>query len=260
MLVFIDESGALHPNDPSPRATLCAVCVPEGISRAFNQSLHDLVKTIYPSRDPMEMEIKAEKFLARRPFEYSAERRALVSAVSDLIESTPLAIYAVQMPRPTIVPNWPASMLRPHYRLLMERVELHMRAQEPDGFAKVLFDERDPGADAADSRSFRTFMSTTAEGKSWQHILDTPFFVSSDITPGIQVADLVAGALRHYIQLQDAHSAFTTDWERAVERLSDAARAKSRDFAMAGHTYFGLYFMPERYYAAPPGPRPLRTP
>jgi len=234
--------------------------LPERISRDFNQSLHDIVKTIYPSKSPMEMEIKAEKFLARKPFEYSAERRALVSAVADLIDATPLAIYAIQMRRPTIPPNWPAGVLSPHYRLLMERIELHMREQEPDGFAKVLFDERDPGADAADSRSFRTFMSTTAEGKSWQHVLDTPFFVSSDITPGIQVADLMAGAVRHYIQLHDAHCAFTTEWERAVRRLDEVARTKSRDFSMAGYTYFGMYFMPERYYATPPGPRPLWSP
>jgi len=139
----------------------------------------------------------------------------------------------------------------------MERVELHMRQEEPDGFAKILFDERDPGADAADSRSFRTFMSSTAEGQSWHHILDTPFFVSSDLTPGIQIADLIAGAIRHYVQLRDAQSAFGSEWEQSVKRLQSVARSKSRDFQMAGYTYYGMYFMPERYYGAPPGPRPL---
>lgn len=29
---------------------------------------------------------------------------------------------------------------------------------------------------------------------------------------------------------------------------------------MAGYTYYGMYFMPERYFENPPGPRPLLNP
>jgi len=259
MLVFIDESGELHPNGSQPRASLCAVCIPERVSRDFNQSLYDIVKTSYPGRSPFEMEIKAERYLARRPYEYSAERRQTVREITELVSATPLGVYAIQMRRPTAIPNWPSTALTPHYRLLVERIELHMREEEPDGFAKVLFDERDPGADAAVSRSFRTFLSTTAEGRSWTHVIDTPFFVSSAITPGIQVADLLAGAIRHYVQLRDLRSRFDTEWRQAVQLLQRVARLKSRNFNMAGYTYYGMYFMPERYFATPPGPRPLWT-
>ena len=260
MLVFIDESGTLHPSDPSPRASLCAVCIPEHISRTFNQSLRDLVKTAYPAKEPLEMELKAEKYLARKPYEYSVQRREVVRGLTDLLRTSPIAVFAIQMRRPDAVPNWPKGTLSPHYRLLIERVELFMRENEPDGFAKILFDERDPGADAVDSRSMRTFISDTAEGHSWSHVLDTPFFVSSSITPGIQAADIMAGAARHFIELRDAGSEFSSEWERAIEALQVVARSKTRDFVMAGYTYYGMYFMPDRYYEQPPGPRPLWSP
>ncbi len=257
MLVFVDESGGLNPNAAEPWAVLCAICLPEEHSRTFNEQLHTFVRSVYPAKDPFDMEIKAEKFLARKPFEYSAERRQLVAGILDLVERSPVAVFAVQMPRPAVVPNWPRGVMPPHFRLLTERIELHMRQTEPQGLAKILFDERDSGADAADSRSFRTFMSTTDEGRSWRHILDTPFFVSSNITPGIQVADLFAGGLRHHQQLRSANSTFASEWEQTVRRLNNIAIAKTVDYPMGGYTYYGLYFMPERYYASPPGARPL---
>jgi len=257
LLAFVDESGKPHPSDPSIYSTICALCLPEQHSRAFNQALYDIVKEVYPEDDPLAKEIKAEKYLARKPFEYSAQRRQVVRRIAELVEGTPLSFFSVQMKRPVAAPNWQKTTLTPSFRLLTERIELHMREHEPDGFAKMLFDERDPGADAADSRSFRSFISGTAEGQSWSHVLDTPFFVSSTITPGIQVVDLLAGATRHYLILRDAHAGFTSDWENEISALQALARTKTRDFEMAGYAYYGMYFMPERYFDNPPGPRPL---
>lgn len=257
MLVFVDESGALNPGDPNPRATLVAVCVAESLSHAINQQLYDVMRKVYPQHDPLTIELKAATYLSKRQFERSPERRAVVSEVTAILESSPVAVFAIQMSRPSAKPNWLRTVLTPHYRLLTERIELYMRQAEPAGFAKILFDERDPGADAADSRSFRTFVSSTEEGRTWRHVIDTPFFVSSAITPGIQFADLMAGAVRLYVQLEDAGAHFTSEWQRAIRRLRAVARAKTADFTMAGYTYYGMYFMPDRYYQDPPGFRPL---
>src|SRR5207302_863712 len=136
LLVFVDESGKPHPNDPSTHSILCAVCVPERLSRTLNQALYDVVKEVYPDGEPFAKEIKAEKYVARKPYEYSAERRQLVERVAELVEGTPLWFFSVQMKRPAAMPNWQKSTLTPSFRLLTERIELLMRENESDGFAK----------------------------------------------------------------------------------------------------------------------------
>jgi hypothetical protein len=132
-----------------------------------------------------------------------------------------------------------------------------MRQDHPADFAKLVFDETSLGSDAARSRSLRTFMHSTNEGRCWNHVLDVPFFVSSSITPGIQLADIMAGALRHHEVLRESGSAWNTPWEAAILELRTLAARKSHDFAVGADTYYGLYRMPDRYYQRPPGARPF---
>lgn len=257
MLAFIDESGYARPKDPSPWSTLTAVCIPEAASRDLSRWLHSTVRAIYPAIDPQEIEIKAAHFLSRRQFEHSVERRRLIAEVSGLIEKLPLSVFAVRARRPAAVPNWPSGRVDPPHRLLVERIELHMRRDHPTNFAKLVFDETDVGNDAARSKALRKFMHATSEGKCWTHILDVPFFVSSSITPGIQLADLMAGAIRHYQILRDSMARPSTEWEQAVFRLAKAAEDRTQNFTVSADTYYGLYTMPDRYFISPPGWRPF---
>ena len=255
MLAFIDESGYARPKDPSSWNTLTAVCIPERASRDLSRWLFSTVRAVYPGTDPQTYEIKAADLLNRRQFQHSAERRRLVSELSALIAKLPVSIFAIRARRPTIVPAWPAGRLDPPHRLLVERVELHMRHDHPDQFAKLVFDETDYGNDSARSKAIRKFMHATDEGRSWKQVLDVPFFVSSAITPGIQLADFMAGALRHHQIFRDAGASPRDDWERAIARLAELAVAKSQDFTVGADTYYGLYTMPDRYYSTPPGHR-----
>jgi hypothetical protein len=127
-----------------------------------------------------------------------------------------------------------------------------MRRDHPETFAKLVFDETDYGNDSARSKAIRKFMHSTDEGRCWAHVLDVPFFVSSVMTPGIQLADLIAGAVRHHQILRDRRSGWLTEWEAAIKDLADLAAAKSSDFVVGSETYYGLYTMPDRYYARPP--------
>jgi hypothetical protein len=255
MLAYIDESGYARPNDPSPWNTLVAVCIPETSSRDLSRWLHSTVRSVYPAIDPQEYEVKAASLLGRRQFEHGVLRRRLVSEVTDLLNKLPVSVFAVRARRPATVPTWPASHVDPPHRLLIERIELHMRRDHQGEYAKLVFDETDMGNDAARSRSLRKFMHSTSEGRCWRQVLDVPFFVSSSITPGIQLADLMAGALRHYQLLRDLGATWATEWERAVLKLAELAAAKSQDFTVGSETYFGLYTMPDRYYTHAPGPR-----
>ena len=69
------------------------------------------------------------------------------------------------------------------------------------------------------------------------------------------MADLMAGALRHYQVLRDTGSTGHSEWEQAITRLERLASARTQHFYVGGETYYGLYTMPDRYYDHPPGPR-----
>jgi hypothetical protein len=260
VLVFIDESGCAQPKDPSPWWTLTAVCVPESSSRDLSRRLFAKVRSVYPKSDASLFEVKASELLARRQFEGSLERRALVAELTQLLETLPASVFAIRGKRPTIVPASPKLRVDPPNRLLIERIELLMRQQAQVGhLAKLVFDETGRGPDSMRSRSMRGFFHGTPEGKGCVNVLDVPFFVSSAITPGIQLADLMAGAIRHHQILRDQGSAFTTDWEKAILRLYEVARTHTQDFKVttggSTETYYGLYRMPDSYYATAPGMR-----
>lgn len=256
ILAFIDESGYARPRDPSPWNTLVAVCVPESASRDLSRWLFSAVRAVYPNINPETYEVKAADLLARRQFEHSPERRRLVGELTDLVRRLPTSIFAVRARRPAATPNWPAARVDPAHRLLVERIELHMRQDHAGALAKLVFDETEIGNDSARSRSIRRFMHSTDEGRCWGHILDVPFFVSSAITPGIQLADFMAGALRHQQTLRDAGQlASGAPWPTAIRTLGELAESKSSNFSVGAETYYGLYVMPDRYYANPPGPR-----
>jgi hypothetical protein len=257
LLVFIDESGYALPTDSSPWSTLAAVCLPESASRDLTKRLHAKVKYVYPNLDPDTYEVKAADLLNRHQFERSPARRTLVSEVAQLLETLPIAVFSIRCPRPSLAPCWPKLHVDPPNRLLVERVELYMRAGGNRTFAKLVFDETGLANDALRSRSLRKFFHATAEGACCGHVLDVPFFVASDITPGIQLADLMAGAIRHYQILRDQGSTFTSEWEKAIQRIEQVAYKSTHDFPVGTETYYGLYTMPDRYYTQPPGLRPF---
>lgn len=257
MLAFIDESGYARPKDPSPWNTLAAVCIPEESSRDLSRWLHSTVRAVYPNVDPQTYEVKAVDLLGRRLYEHGPERRRLVAELTELITKLPISIFAVRARRPAADPLWPPSRVDPPHRLLVERIELHMRAAHKGRFAKLVFDETNPGSDAARSKAFRKFMHSTDEGRCWGQVLDVPFFVSSSITPGIQLADFIAGALRHHQILRDQRSRWATEWEIAIKALADLAATKTHNFEVGRDTYYGIYSMPDRYYLKPPRHRPF---
>ena len=119
--------------------------------------LHAAVRAAFPATDPQVYEVKAATLLNRRQYEHSAERRRLVADVTSLMERLPLSVFAVRARRPVSPPAWPRTRVDPPHRLLIERIELHMRrAHEPDAFAKLIFDETNGGSDAARSRALGT--------------------------------------------------------------------------------------------------------
>lgn len=252
---YIAHSGSAKPGDRSAWNTVVALCLPESASDELSAWRDSAIRTVYPNVDPENYEIRATRVLAQRRYEHTAQRRQLVAQVTDLIGRLPVIVFAVHARRPAATPAWPRRHVDPRYRLLVQRVELHMRRDHSREYANLVFDQTDVGNDADRSRAIRRFRHTNDEGRSWGHVVDVPFFASPSAAPGVQLADFVAGGLRLYQVLRQEAVGWTSEWESAVRRLAELAATKSQNFKSGSATHAGLYTMPDGYYAAPPPPQ-----
>jgi hypothetical protein len=81
------------------------------------------------------------------------------------------------------------------YYYLLERVETMLQEDYPDDMAIVLLDSGGIKTDNRRAIAFGNFLYGHEAGRRMQRVVETPFFVSSSLTPGIQIADLFAYAL-----------------------------------------------------------------
>ena len=70
MLVFIDESGHPHPNDPNKRPVVAAICLSEANSHLISGRVHALKRDML--RDE-KMELKARNLLNKRTYKRKPE-------------------------------------------------------------------------------------------------------------------------------------------------------------------------------------------
>ena len=100
------------------------------------------------------------------------------------------------------------------YSRLLERVDAMMSEEYPDDMAIVALDSQDEHTDTARARAFGNFLYGSPYGRRLSHIVETPFFVNSKATLGIQLADLVAYALAQQNQGR-------TDITRICDRIRE---------------------------------------
>lgn len=253
MLAFVDSSGVPHPHDPNATWAVAAVCIPTESSRKIAAIIHGLkMKHIgAPHSGAPTMELKAHRLLSRSRFNQAKHGHLkavrnlnLLGAVFDTIESLPeLSIYAVVGRRPDMVPEGSPGYLSIPYRYLLQRIHRHAWEVNQDKMVFMIFDEGEPYRDGDLSVAFTNFLFHAPEGQAMKNILETGLFVSSAVTPGIQLADLVAGALRHELELRDAKKipGFTSDlFEATVGKYAAIVHAKTRDFEAGFTTLYGI--------------------
>jgi hypothetical protein len=78
------------------------------------------------------------------------------------------------------------------YRSLMKRVNTYMEEKHPTELAMFFFDGIDHQSNKKIAISFNNFMYRHHAGQSYKNILPTPFFCDSEVSPGIQIADVLA--------------------------------------------------------------------
>ena len=249
MLAFIDESGFPHPTDPVTHPVLAAVCYSQGDSRRINRRILESKQNIL-GLDRAGLELKAHDLLKAPTFRRKQELKELVEAVFNHIRSLPVTTLAVVMERPRR-PVQHSDIIPPYqYRYMLQRI--HDMSVDQGDPAVVIIDGE--GASHRPlSRTLEHYLNRTVEGQSLTGIADTPYFVDSKITIGIQLADMVAGVVRQYHQngLNDLPP--PTPYLSDVSRYYSIVSEKTRDYrdATGGSTLQGIYRMPEQthYFA-----------
>ena len=192
MLAFIDESGHPHPNDSTTRPVLVAVCISDKDSRLIGGRLHSLKRDVL-NRERMEM--KGVKLLNRHTFRRKPQHLAFVEEFFSALLNLPIVIFGIIMERPSAVPATGDVHLERQQRFLVQRIEL--LAEQRGELATVLFDGTAQLYGGLSVR-FNSFLYRSDEGRALTHITDAPFFVDSETSSGIQIADMAASVLRQY--------------------------------------------------------------
>ena len=250
LFAFIDESGHPHPNDASARPVLASVCVRADRLRLLNTELFRLKRDLL-GKDQFSMEAKASELITRGTIRRSHEKREFVESFFDLCRNFPLTVFAIVMERPTSEPPTDRNFLPMPFRFILQRINGLVESESDIDLAAVMFDG-DGSQYSRISERFSNWLFRSSSGRSLNYLAETPFFVDSKFTPGIQVADMVAGVIRIY---QENHlnerippgDSFLS----AISRYYDVIKQKSVDITpppWSAEPLYGIYFMPERLH------------
>ena len=194
MLAFIDESGHPHPNDPNSWSVLAACCFGETESRRIAGRIHALKRDVLQREN---MEMKGLNLLNRSVYKNRMDRVAFVEEFFNTLLDLEVVIFAIAIERPSAPPQSDDTFLPFYFQYLIERI--HLLADERGEMATTLFDGNG-GNFGGLSRKFNSFLYRSNQGQLYTRITDAPFFVDSNITAGIQIADMVASVIRQYQQ------------------------------------------------------------
>ena len=219
---------------------------PEWESRSIARQLFGIKRSLLGD-DRAGEELKANKVLNRRTFNRRPELRELVEEVFDQIQNLDITIFAVVMEKPEQVIPRDTVFLPQQYRYILQRVNALLTGEKSMAFVLVDGDGSQYGGLSA---KLDRFLNRSHEGRAMANVVDTPYFVDSRYTMGIQIADLVAGAIRQYWEADLFRDPRPSDpYLRAVARYYRTIESKTRDLTThEGYPLRGIYSMVERLH------------
>ena len=189
MLVFIDES--YHDKDvPHPKSTFSAMLIQERKYREFDTKPFELKRHFWKVDNPYDMELKGRLLLNDRALTLP-KTRDFVEQFIVLCKEVGAVFFAV-VQEGTFTLASESDKLPSLYRHLLRRVNTYMEDKHQEDQAVFFFDGIDHRTNQKIAISFNNFMYRHHWGQSSKNILPTPFFCDSEVSPGIQMADVMA--------------------------------------------------------------------
>ena len=196
MLAFVDESEWPRPKDPNGFTVWGCIAIDPRRSKEFFRRVYDLERKFWKVSEPYEFEIKGRLLLNSR-FKSSPKKEEFCEELLSLCKLTDVKAFAYGLRnRDTLTAqDLQEPVVYRAYSRLLERVDAMMSEDHNDDMAIIALDSQDEGKDTTRARVFGNFLYGSPQGRQLTHIVETPFFVSSKATVGIQLADLVAYVL-----------------------------------------------------------------
>lgn len=264
MLVFIDESGHPRPRDPATRPVILAACLKESDAGRLMRVIFAMKRSLLGRLPltPDEKEGKASALLNRYSLTKVAAKREYAESLFEMLRDFELTVFAIVMERPTQPPYEGAGFLQAQYQWLLERIERFMEREHSNEYAIPIFDGQDPASNRIFSDCFTSFMARTEAGRAMKHIVPSPLFVDSSLTPGIQIADVCAYTTR----LNHEHTLYQRDvgdpYLSAIKRYAAIVRRKIINYEREdGLTWYGIATMdPRKFIYTKPEPAQEEAP
>ena len=248
-LLFVDESG--HDRTESPYEVLAGVAIQDRVVRELIERLHQAEIRFFGRRySNGHRELKGKLLLKRKVFRHRnrgdievdpASVPALArAALDDGARADPRMLKALALAKLEYVASvfdiceqlgcrafasivekgaHPTSQdgLRKDYAYLFQRFFYFLEDTAPDEQGIVVFDELEKSQSHLLIDQMHRYFAGTAVGRHRAgRIIPEPFFVHSDLTTGIQIADLVA---------------YVISWGFRLNRMTKPARAELSSFA-----------------------------
>ena len=215
-MVFVDESEWPRPKDPSGFTVWGAIAIHPSRSKEFFREVFQLERKFWEASEPYQFEIKGRLLLNKNAVT-SPKKREFCEELLSLCKLNEVRAFAVglrNLDTMTFSEELTEPIVYRAYSRLLERVNAMMSEEHQDDMAIVALDSQDERTDTARALAFGNFLYGSPSGRQLSYIVETPFFVSSKATLGIQLADLVAYALAQQNQGR-------TDIKRICDRVRE---------------------------------------
>lgn len=274
--LFVDESGQDHRE--SPCEVLAGVAVEDRDLWKLVQNLQDAEVRHFGTRySEGERELKARKLLKTKTYKQAAlvplfsaeERRRLAKSaleageaagrqelaglaqaklayVSDLLDICAryrckafASIVDKDSPRPS------PDHLRKDYAYLFERFFYFLEDKETIPSDIIVFDELEKSQSHVLLNQMDRYFKSTARGKQRSNqIIPEPFFVHSDLTTGIQLADLVAYIISWGVRIGGMKQTIRPELVSLAEQVSGLRYTTTREVdGKPDYTIWGFTFI-----------------
>ena len=153
-------------------------------------------KKFWKVEESYAVEIKGRLLLSKKALT-SPKKREFVEEILSLCKLNQVVGFAVGLKRPeslTLGAVPPPDTFRV-MRELVDRVETMMLEQFSNEIAAMVSDSQEDKNDKERALEFGNYPADTLRGRAVTHVADTPLFASSNVTKGLQIADLFAYAI-----------------------------------------------------------------
>lgn len=263
--IFVDESG-IDKRD-SDYEVLCGVAIEDRDLWNIISVLKDLEIRILGARySNSKREIKGRKFLKKKVFQHAeyfndigeSERTALAAKclangnaaskrelaalaqakleyVRKLLQTCSqyrLKVFAAISSEPIReTDNQLNGLLRRDYVYFLERIYYYLEDLKRQDQGVIVFDELEKSESHILVEELENYFKKTVKGKQRSSlIIPEPFFVHSDLTTGIQIADLMAYIISWGFRLKGMSAASRTELQEFVELIKPLRNKTTREF------------------------------